>query len=116
MTFNVPVSAGEKPENRFEFTMPGSKKKYSLPKMEFLTGEHLLLVSKIEDDEFGPESVTALFQLTDDLTDAAIRKLAMDQLVAFFLAWSDASEVTPPESDGSPALSESTESKSNTPS
>jgi hypothetical protein len=116
MTFNVPASAGEKPENRFEFTLPGAKKRYSIPKMDFLTGEHLLLVSQVEDQEFGADSVKALFQLTDELTDAPIRKLAMDQLVAFYDAWGSASAVTPPESDGSPALSESTDSKSNTPS
>lgn len=111
MTFVVPAAAGDKPENRFEFSLPGSKKKYSVPHFEFLTGDQLILVAKIEGQDLGPEAIVSLFALTDELTDAPLRKLGMDQLMAFYSAWADASAVAPGESDGSPNSSESTDSR-----
>jgi hypothetical protein len=113
MTFQVPTSAGDLPENRFEFSLPKSKKTYSVPKLEFLTGEQMMKVVSVDKASaagtLGDSDIAVIFELFEDMCDAPVRALAMDQLFALYEAWSAASDVTPGESDGSPSSSASTD-------
>lgn len=93
--------------------MPKSKKSFSIPKLEFLTGEQMAGVvafeAKATAGTLGAEGLESIFTLFEGLCAAPVRQLAMDQLFALFEAWSNASEVTPGESDGSATSSQSTD-------
>ena len=86
MVFQVPPSKASIKQNRFEFQLPGSKKVYSVPKLQFvkpalaLTFGDLseLQVAKALFDEYIPDAL----QLIEDSS----------QLEVLLGAWKEASE------------------------
>lgn len=91
--FKVPTSDGEKPENRFEFSI--AEKSYSVPKLGFAPVEASLLF----EQGYRIEGLIACAGSAE--ASAALRLLATDQLTALEQAWIAASRVSPGESDGS---------------
>lgn len=93
MSFNVPASEKDNPENRFEFTI--GEKAYSVPKLGFAPVEASLLF----EQGFSAEGLLAC---SDDPEIAAdLRRLNQDQLNALEAAWVKASRVAPGESRSS---------------
>lgn len=86
MVFQVPPSKASVKQNRFEFTLPGAKKVYSVPKLNFLKPSLALSFDALTEvqvanalfNEYLPE----VFPLIEDGA----------QLEALLNAWKDASE------------------------
>lgn len=110
MVYKVKPSAANKPENRFEFSMPGSKKTYSLPLLQYVPPQLALDLPSLKEDDpadvmrfmgkflhrISPkEDIIGLF---DD----------QEQFMDWFQAWQDASTVSLGESGASDASSEGT--------
>ena len=117
MVFKVPSAAGQQDGNRFEFELDGTT--YSVPKLDYLTGEQMMLFAEAEDallgQKFTPRHLEIIFKVFEMVTDAPVRTLEVtEQLLPLFQAWSGAGEVEPGESDGSPDSSASTAPKSST--
>lgn len=94
MVFEVPKSQASIGQNQFEFTLPGSKKKYSIPLAKYLKpslaiemAQNIPLSTKIILDHYAPGSF--------DLFDSA------DQTEAFAAAWREASGIGLGESSAS---------------
>ena len=95
MVFQVPPSKASIKQNRFEFSLPGSKKVYSVPKLGFVNpslilqmeGESEAAAVKALFDEYLPEA----FPLFEDSA----------QLEVFMGAWKEASGVSLGESEAS---------------
>jgi hypothetical protein len=111
MIYQVPASAATKKENRFEFRMPGSRKAYSLPLLQYIPPKLALDLPKI--DESDPSSLIEfmgkfLHRISPSMD---ILDLFEDQqqFMDFFQAWQDASTVSVGESQASASSSESTE-------
>lgn len=98
--FKVPESDSKKPENRFEFELNG--KTYSVPKFSFATLEAAILFDQ------GRYAEGVLESIDDPEVRAIVRALNKDQFQALDEAWSEASRVSPGESEGSAGSSEST--------
>ncbi|MCB2411790.1 hypothetical protein LGT39_02865 [Demequina sp. TTPB684] len=98
MTFAVPAPKSvTDPDARFEFTMPGSKKKWAVPLLKYLPieiAEKVVVAKQVRDwmPLFGPpEEPLAL----------AIRGLTTDQVSELVKAWGEASGITVGESAAS---------------
>jgi hypothetical protein len=95
MVFQVPASKSSVKQNRFEFSLPGSAKVYSVPKLEYVKPSLALQFEDATDvgaarllfGAYLPEA----FGLLEDV----------EQLGALMEAWKDASGVTPGESGAS---------------
>lgn len=93
MSFSVPESDAEKPENRFEFTI--GEKSYNVPKLGYAPVAASLLFEQ-------GYLIEGLIACSDDPAIAAdMRKLKRDQLDALETAWVKESRVSPGESDSS---------------
>lgn len=90
--FVVPESDASKPENRFEFELFG--KIHSVPLFKYAPVEAAMLWQQ-------DRNIDGLIACMDDETEAAVRQLNGDQIAALDAAWSEASKVSPGESDGS---------------
>lgn len=95
MAYEVPRSKKSLAQNRFEFTIEGSKKKYSIPLLKFLKPDLVLSL----------ESMTQAIAMKTLLETEAPGILEviedMDQLENLFVAWGEASGVTMGESSAS---------------
>lgn len=91
--FVVPESGATKPENRFEFTV--GEKKYSVPKLGFVSGEAHALIERGED------YAGSCAAFDDPEARAVYEGLSRDQRKEFDQAWIAASRVSPGESEGS---------------
>ncbi|MGW4090038.1 hypothetical protein [Nocardia sp. NPDC004750] len=104
MPYQVPEPGGEKPENRFEFSIKG--KTYSVPKIEFLPDEassflEAMSTGKISDVGYTEYIRTLFAKAEPKLSANALKGLARDQLTALRDAWYESSKVTPGESSAS---------------
>lgn len=90
--YKVPESNADKPENRFEFELFG--KIHSVPLFSVAPIEATLLWQQ-------GRNLDGLFACMDDETEAAVRQLDREQIEALDAAWTEASKVSPGESDGS---------------
>ena len=86
MVFEVPKSQASIGQNRFEFSLPGSKKKFSIPLAKFIKpalaiqmAEQPVLATKVVLDHYAPGAF--------DLFESS------DQLEAFAAAWREASGI-----------------------
>lgn len=97
MPYQVPPSKASIKQNQFEFKLPGDRKTYSIPKLQYLKPS---LIDRFEDgstpktdllrsifDHYHP----GLWESFDDL----------DQARGFFDAWGEASGITAGESSAS---------------
>jgi hypothetical protein len=110
--FKVPESKGSTPEGQFEFELAGTV--YRIPKLDYLTGEQMMLAVTAEEAATRREQVDALFGLFETVCDAPVRSLAMDQIGELYQAWVGAGSITPGESESSATSSQSTEQKLST--
>ncbi|AJT42420.1 hypothetical protein [Psychromicrobium lacuslunae] len=95
--FQVPASKAGYKQNRFEFTMPGSKKVHSIPKLSFLKPELLLKMETLSQ----AQAMNELF--AEYLPEVLGQFGEIFQLEALFNAWSEASEMSLGESEASTA-------------
>jgi hypothetical protein len=96
MVYQVPASKASIKQNRFEFTLPGSKKVYSVPLMKFIKPAIVIdLDGTLTQEAMGvrlfKEYLPEVFSLIDD----------SEQLEALMAAWQEASGVTVGESTAS---------------
>ena len=95
MVFEVPAPQASIKQNRFEFTLPGSKKVYSVPKLQFVKPALALSFGELSEVQvanllFG-EYLPDVFPLLEDST----------QLEALLNAWKEASGIGVGESGAS---------------
>lgn len=96
MTFQVPVSKASVAENRFDFSFPGSKKKYSIPLIQYLKPS--LIRDHAEKDEV--RGFAAI--LNEHFDEDVFAKFEdTEQFEAFIEAWKEASTISLGESEGS---------------
>lgn len=104
MTFQVPTSKKSIQQNRFPFTVDG--KTYSIPLLKYAPVE---AAEAFENDK----PIRALMLAANDQTAAdAIRSLDGEQFQALMDAWTEASGISPGESQASTGSSESTQAPS----
>jgi hypothetical protein len=101
MVFAVPASKRSLKQNRYEFTVPGDKKKYSIPLVKFLPAGALESVSEQED-----VSIFDILTFFDEAevtegTAAAVRTLDQEQINALMADWQKESGVSVGESSAS---------------
>lgn len=114
MVFKVPESKASIKQNQFEFTLPGGKKVYSLPKMQYISSdlrERMQSVgSALKADvdagrEPSPEAAAEMGRLQRELFEKyapeLYKKVSDDQLEAIQEAWQEASNITLGESSPS---------------
>ncbi|WP_269939010.1 hypothetical protein [Arthrobacter sp. HY1533] len=96
MVYQVPASKASIKQNRFEFTLHGSKKIYSIPLMKFIKPSLVIDLDGNTDKEamgirLFREYLPDVFPLLED----------SEQLEALMAAWQDASGITVGESSAS---------------
>lgn len=97
MPYAVPPSKKSLKQNRFEFTLPGSKKIHSVPLLQFIRPAFIRDYAQLDANEFMVKFIDAeLPGVLDELDDA-------EQLGGLFDAWSQASGITLGESEASPS-------------
>ena len=115
MTFEVPAAKASIKQNVFEFTIPGSKKVYSLPLMQYIGADlaHQMteFLPKVKEAEENggivsdPELNAALNAWQHDLFEryapGIYGRLSRDQVEALAEAWREASAVSLGESSSS---------------
>lgn len=97
MVFQVPKSQASIAQNRFEFTFPGSKKKYTLPMLKFIKPSLVRDIGHLDEMDGFSEILKAYYPDEDlfaKFEDA-------DQFEAFVNAWKDESGVSLGESEDS---------------
>ncbi|OZD23816.1 hypothetical protein CH253_08110 [Rhodococcus sp. 06-156-3C] len=105
--YNVPESGAEKKENRFAFRIKdangkGKDKVYSVPKLEFLSGETSEYIADLVGKAYNETTVTRnMLSLENPDCAEAVRKLRKDQVDALSAQWAEASAVTVGESSAS---------------
>jgi hypothetical protein len=86
MVYQVPPSKASIKQNRFEFQLPGSKKTYSVPQLQFVKPSLALKFGEMTEvqvaDALFTEYLPEVFPLLEDGS----------QLEALLNAWKDASE------------------------
>lgn len=114
MVFEVPASKASIKQNQFEFKLPGSKKVYSIPKMQYISsdlrermqrcGSHLKSVID-SGGEPDPEAMAEMGTIQRELFETYVpdlyEKVSDDQIEAIQEAWQKASEITLGESSPS---------------
>ena len=114
MTFEVPVAKASIKQNLFEFTIPGDRKTYRLPLMQYLQASFadrmnsLAATIKAAQTSSGtpdPEAIAASSNLQREIFEHYVPglydKLAADQVGALADAWREASTVGLGESSAS---------------
>lgn len=120
MVFQVPAAKASIKQNRFEFQLPGAKKVWSLPKLQYLSPDlsRRIRTAAIEAQEFidengevrpdaPPEKIAPLSEIQTEILEHYCPGLSAllegeDQVTALIEAWQEASKVSVGESDTSP--------------
>lgn len=97
MPFEIPKSQASIAQNRFEFTFPSSKKKYSLPLLKFIKPSLVRDLGTLDEID-GFCKILDAYYPDDDLLD---KFEDADQFEAFLTAWKDESGVSLGESEDS---------------
>jgi hypothetical protein len=96
MVYEVPVSKKSLKQNRFEFTLPGSKKVHSIPLLKFVKPSFIRDYADLEETEF-------IIKFLDDTIPGVLDGLDdLEQLTGLFTAWQEASGISVGESEASP--------------
>lgn len=114
MVFEVPASKASIQQNQFEFKLPGSKKTYSLPKMQYISSdlrERMQSVGgalKADVDagrEPDPAAAAEMGRIQRELFEKyapdLYKQVSDDQLEVIQEAWQEASGITLGESEPS---------------
>ena len=95
MVYQVPPSQASIKQNRFEFSLPGSKKVYSVPKLQFVKPSIALQFSDLTEVQIAnllfSEYLPEVFPQLEDAT----------QLEALLNAWKEESGIGAGESEAS---------------
>lgn len=95
MVYQVPASQASIKQNRFEFTLPGSKKVYSVPKLQFVKPSLALKFDELTEVQIAnllfTEYLPEVFPQLEDAT----------QLEALLNAWKEESGIGVGESGAS---------------
>lgn len=95
MVFQVPTSQASIKQNRFEFTLPGSKKVYSVPKLQFVKPSIALQFNDLSEIQIANILFSEyLPEVFPQLEDAS-------QLEALLNAWKEESGIDVGESGAS---------------
>jgi hypothetical protein len=109
MVYQVKQSAAKQKKNRFEFQMPGSKKLYSVPLLQYIPPRLVIDLQKVDDSK--PDTVIDFIQKLFKAVSPKEDILALfddeDQFTDWFVAWQEASTVQLGESSASAASSRS---------
>lgn len=104
--FQVPVSQASIDQNRFDFQMPGDEKTYSIPKLKFLRPGFVRTLKGMTEQD-------VIFAILDEFGLDLVDKFeSIDQVVALYTAWAEASGIDLGESLGSSNSSKTTEEPS----
>lgn len=104
--FAIPEAKASIAQNRFDFTMPGEDHTYSIPKLRYLRPAFVRTLSSLTQED-------AVFAILDEFGLDLVDKFDdMEQVVALYTAWMEASGVSLGESSGSSASSTITEEPS----
>lgn len=96
MPYEVPQSKKSLKQNQFEFKLPGDRKTYSVPLLQYIRPAFIRDYAELDANEFMVKFIDAeLPGVLDKLEDS-------EQLEALMNAWSAASGITPGESEASP--------------
>lgn len=95
MVYEVPKSKASLKQNRFEFRLPGSAKVYNVPLLKFLKPSIALKLADLSELEIAKQILDAYLPEAVEKFDDA------DQLADFMGAWTEASGITPGESEAS---------------
>jgi hypothetical protein len=110
MVYEVPASNASQKQNRFEFRVPGKRKVYDLPKVEFLRPALLKeirdLAATIGDAEPNAEQSMALFDCQVAIFEHYVPGFLelfddQEQIADLVTAWQNESNVTLGESSAS---------------
>lgn len=114
MPYTPSASAGDLPQNRFEFTI--GDEVVSLPKLEFLPYEADEYLNELNGRITQRNFILGLIDATDEEVGAKYRasRPARDQVIDLYGEWEGSSEVTVGKSEDSSPSSASTESGSST--
>ncbi|PHP52595.1 hypothetical protein [Actinomyces ruminis] len=107
MPFRVPAAKASIKQNLFEFTIPGSKKVYSLPLMQYISADFserlAVLASRVksaeqhEDKDAMPlamaESTSLQREIVEHYCPGLYERLSNDQIGALMDAWRQESSV-----------------------
>lgn len=95
MTYEVPASKASIKQNRFEFKLPGDRKNYSVPKLQYLKPD------LIDDIENKPKTDTVKAILEHYHPGLWSKFDDLEQARAFFENWAKASGISLGESSAS---------------
>lgn len=114
MVFQVPAPKASIKQNRFEFKLPGDKKTYSLPKMQYLPagikarmGSTSASLKRVLDEGGQPslEQKLELQEIQRELLESQVPglydRVTEDQLQELVKAWQEASGISVGESSAS---------------
>jgi hypothetical protein len=94
--FEVPASRASVKQNQFEFKIPGDRKTYSIPKLQFLRPALLRQMDSMKNQ------VDRVYALIENYHPGLVDKFDdMEQLTALYTAWSEGSGITVGESSAS---------------
>ncbi|CAM4134503.1 hypothetical protein NONI108955_10960 [Nocardia ninae] len=100
--YTVPKSQGAKRENRFYFRAKDGGKVYSVPKLQYLSGDGSDYIEQAIADEVDEIRMTRRLLIVEcPAAEQDIRRMAGDQIADLSVAWAEKSTVDMGESDGS---------------
>ncbi|RJO79310.1 hypothetical protein D5S18_02980 [Nocardia panacis] len=100
--FIVPESEGSKKGNRFAFRGKDGGRIYSVPFLQYLSGESAAMVGKAVDENWDEARLTrGLIGVECPAAADAVLKMANDQVISLSRAWTEASSAAVGESVGS---------------
>lgn len=101
--FVVPESKAAKADGQFQFKLPGSKKTFNVPLMQYLPVERASAAARFESGAFNPTDLDAVLadMFGSEELAGLVKKLDSEQLSALFQAWQDAGDVSLGESPAS---------------
>lgn len=112
MTFRIPASAAQKPENQFVFESADGQKTYHVPFLQYLPPKLIIEIGDADDDDKLTKAMSTILQYysTEDMDLVGLFEDGT-QLRAWMDAWQEASTASLGESEASVESSESTEAR-----
>jgi hypothetical protein len=114
MVFEVPASKASIDQNRFKFKLPGQKKTWSVPKLQFISSDLRLRMQEAsiplkriidEGGQPAPEQTLEVQAIQRELFETyapgLYKQLTDDQIPALMQAWQEASGISLGESSPS---------------
>lgn len=96
MTFEVPVSKASIDQNQWSFKMPGDRKTYKVPKLQFMRP------SLMREMDTKANRIDRVYMLLEHYHPGLVDKFdGLDQIEAFYTAWAEGSGLSVGESSAS---------------